>query len=63
MSVKIRKYHYANKSERKGAASSRVISGENLTKALDRALDLYKKTWGDYQDVITLTYSGTYTFN
>jgi hypothetical protein len=63
MTAKLRKYHYTARSERKGGVSSRIIKGESITKALDRALELYKETWSSYQDTITLTYTGTYSYN
>jgi len=47
--------NYNVRSSLKGGYSSRWISEDSLSEALDRALKLYFIVWGEYPDTIQVT--------
>lgn len=59
----IRKYQYNSICREKGSSSSRTVGAENLSKAIDVALETYITTWKTDPDSVEVSYAGSYTFN
>jgi len=59
----VRKFTYDSICRENGSSSSRIVGAENITRAIDTALNAYERTWETTPDSIEITYKGTYSFN